>query len=80
MEKRVARFAINQGVLADLLRLPDGTKIEDVVRAVSVNWYTQEFVIVVSHPDFAEVREGDIIPVIDMFIRSNPDGTKDMLW
>lgn len=62
--QRVAMVSIDLARLAELLRLPDGSKVRRVLSAwpLKVDGGDDTFTMVVEHPDLPEVPTGGLIP------------------
>ncbi|GAF99309.1 unnamed protein product [marine sediment metagenome] len=64
--KKQARFTITEFLLAEFLKLPEGTKIIDVVKVPESDFL--EFTI--DHDSFPEIQDDQMPPVLKMEYQS----------
>lgn len=75
-KRRIARIELSIEMLESLLQFPSGTSVE---RIFISDWRMDAFTIVVSHPSFPAVEEGEYVPSV-MVIVSDENGRLMMNW
>ena len=63
---KAGRVQVSMSLLADLLNLPEGSKIVRVSDAKASQFRT--FEIIVEHPSLPEVAEGEVIPEVGFVV------------
>lgn len=75
-KQRIARIELSIEMLESLLQFPSGTSVE---RIFISDWRMDAFTILVSHPSFPAVAEGEYVPSIMVNI-SEENGRLMMNW